>query len=297
MSGYIRRTAKATITPVELNHGEGVEFTLADGSVRRLTLLGTSAAIERGKPGEVEVYSFSCDLDLDGERLHLERLIPDQRSFCEPTEVAGLSIWLDGVSDIFESDGGFMVEKDAAESDIYCCPRRTARLALQDASLRLCPEPVGLWYPNPDLTVDVRECYRGEDTWMGPYEGRLAHGGLDVNMPAGTPLYAPIDFDDQFLFHCLATGQRNNRWRGIRRWPDGSTWCLQAHHVIELLVPEHTPLERGTHYAVAAGVHVGVREHSHFVWSMFDHGEPYFLDPWLIFWQAFRDTRAEAANG
>ncbi len=297
MSGYIRRTAKPTITPVELNHGEGVEFTLADGGVRRLTLLDTSAKIERGKPGEVELYSFSCYLDLDGEPLRLERTLPDQRSFCEPTEVAGMRVWLDAVTDIFESDGGFMVEKDAVESDIYCCPRRKARLAIQDASLRLCPEPIGLWYPNPDLTVDVRNCYRGEDTWMGPYEGRLAHGGLDVNMPAGTPLYAPIDFDDQFYFHCLATGQRNNRWRGIRHWPDGTTWCLQAHHVIELLVPERTPLKRGTHYASAAGVHVGVREHSHFVWSMFDNGEPYFLDPWLIIYQSFRDARAEAANG
>ena len=107
----------------------------------------------------------------------------------------------------------------------------------------------------------------------------------------------PSAFDDQFLFHSLATGQRNNRWRGIRRWPDGSVWCLQAHHIIELLVPEHTPLARGTPYASAAGVMVGVREHSHFVWSLSDYGEPYFLDPWLIFWQSFRDQRAEAADG
>ena len=289
MPGYIRRQAKPTITPVELDHGEAVEFTLAGGQVRRLTVLGTSARIVEGHKGAARLYAFSCDLDLDGQPLRIDRIIPDQRTFCEPTEVAGLRIWLDAVSDIFASDGGFLVEKDP-DVGIFCCPRKKARLALQDARLRICPGRVALWYPNPERRIDVRECYRGEDTWMGPYEGASAHGGLDVNMPAGTPLYAPISFNDQFLFHCLATGQRNNRWRGIRRWPDGSVWCLQTHHVIKLLVPEHTPLKRGAHYASAAGVMVGVREHTHFVWGLFDHGEPYFIDPWLIFWQSFRDT-------
>ena len=59
---------------------------------------------------------------------------------------------------------------------------------------------------------------------------------------------------------CLGGG----RWRGIRRWASGDVWALQSHHLIELLVPENTPLEAGVRYATTAGVHVGSHEHTHF---------------------------------
>ncbi len=48
-------------------------------------------------------------------------------------------------------------------------------------------------------------CYRGEDTWMGTYRGRTlqAHGGLDINHPEGTPLFAPLNLDDNFLYESV----------------------------------------------------------------------------------------------
>lgn len=82
--------------------------------------------------------------------------------------------------------------------------------------------------------------------------------GLDINMSKGTPLNAPIDFDDHWIF------SGGHRWRGIRRWPNGDVWGLQSHPLDKLLLDEHTTIKAGTHYAEAAGKGVGSHQHSHF---------------------------------
>src|SRR5699024_11235105 len=68
-------------------------------------------------------------------------------------------------------------------------PCRVLHFSLHDA---LPISPDGL---TPEL------CYRGEDTWMGPFCGREAHNGLDINHPAGTRLWAPISFDEHEMFN------------------------------------------------------------------------------------------------
>lgn len=259
----LSRTANDTITPIELNWGDELHFTLRHGEVRKLKLTATEAHVIEGTPQNVKKYAFSASFEADGEPLKFERVIPAQESFYEPLVIRGMRLWLDAVLDIFERDGGFLKEKDSALG-IYCQPKRKARLAVNDVQDRICPETLVWWYPEAGDRLDVRNCYRGENTWMGPYEGRAAHGGLDLNMKSGTPLFAPIDFDEQFLFHSVVAGQNNNRWRGIRRWPDGSIWWLQAHHLNKMLVPENTPLKKGDRYAETAGVWIGAREHTHF---------------------------------
>jgi hypothetical protein len=286
----VQRAAKDTLTPVELDWSDELHFKLRDGGVRKLKLVKTEARITEGTRLNVKKYAFTSSFEIDGEAFTIERIVPAQESFYEPVVMRGMRIWLDAVSDIFVADGGFMQEKDAAIG-IVCQPKRKARLAVNDERDRICPEALAWWYPEKGDRLDVRNCYRGEDVWMGPYDGKLAHGGLDINMKSGTPLHAPIDFDDQFLFHSLAAGQNNNRWRGIRRWPDGSVWWLQAHHLNKMLVPERTPLKRGQLYAETAGVHIGAREHSHFAWRITDEGEDYWLDPWIFFRQTFLDHK------
>ena len=132
---------------------------------------------------------------------------------------------------------------------------------------------------------------------MGAYDGASAHGGLDINHPKGTPLYAPISVDDQFLYNSTEMGHNNNRWRGIRRWANGAQWVLQSCHMTRLTVPEHQPLEGGQRYAEGAGVWVGVAEHSHFTFAVFDHGELIRLDPWILFWQMYQDEAAKKRAG
>ncbi len=169
------------------------------------------------------------------------------------------------------------------------------RLAVQDASLRICPVLLHPWCPLPKGGLRIEDCYRGEDCWMGPYGGGDAHGGLDINHPAGTPLWTPIAFDEQYFFDTLAGGANNNRWRGLHRWDDGATWILQSHHIVELLVPEHTPLPAGLKYALSAGTLTGVQEHSHFVFKIEDERGEFMLDPWILFWQMYRDRAATSA--
>ena len=135
---------------------------------------------------------------------------------------------------------------------------------------------------------------------MGAYFGASAHGGLDINHPAGTPIWSPIDIHDHELFNRLVDGANNNRWRGMHHWPDGSTWKLTLCHLIRMLVPDHQPFPAGTHYADGAGVHIGSYEHSHFGFAVREPGDPESedirLDPWILFWQMYEDRKLTIAR-
>jgi hypothetical protein len=284
-------TATETLTPLELDRGEGITFHLADDRAVEMELLETGAEIlyttlpEPGKehPNARTFYRFHCRLRINGREHELEREVPTWRSFYEPWEFDGLRVWFDAVADIF----AFLTETHGK-----CAPAKQARFALQDASRRICPEPVHPWCPLRPEGLWINDCYNGEDCWLGPYYGCSAHGGLDINHRRGTPIRAPISFDDHFLFHSLEQGDNNNRWRGVKRWPDGSEWILQCHHLTRLTVPEHSPLEGGQPYAVGAGVHSGAHDHSHFVFKIRRDLKETLLDPWILFWQMYQDRDA-----
>ncbi|MEZ0266731.1 MAG: hypothetical protein ACAI43_18540 [Phycisphaerae bacterium] len=292
----IERKSKATITPFGLNHNDTLRFTLAGGTPWEMTLLSTSASItERlARParggGDIAAYAFECLLVVNGNQHRIRREVGTQASFYEPTPIDGVNVWFDAASCAFKEDGGFMAEKDWTLG-LVCQPSHKARFVVHETGLPVCPDPIGPWYPNPANRLDIRDCYDGKDCWMGPYQGASAHCGLDINMKAGTILSAPIAFDDHYLFHSTAAGFNNNRWRGVRRWPDGSEWWLQAHHLIKMLVPERTPLRAGTPYATTAGVMVGLHQHSHFILRIIEQGGDFLIDPWILFWESFRQAK------
>ncbi len=289
----VRRRAKDTLTAVELNHGEVLEFTLASGAVTTIELVDTSAEVtrttlrQRGveEPGGRTDYRFRCQLKVNGEAVELEREVATQRSFYEPWELGGVRLWFDAVQAIFaflhDTHGG------------GCQPTRHARFALQDAALGICPEPLHPWCPLPPGGLRIEQCYRGEDCWLGAYHGASAHGGLDLNHPRGTPLWAPLDLHDHAYFNSLEMGHNNNRWRGLHHWPNGATWVLQAHHMTALTVPEYEPIAKGAQFAWGAGVLSGAVDHSHFVFKIQDFGETVYVDPWILFWQMYRDAAAQ----
>ena len=290
----IERRAREPLTAVELNHGQTLRFIRADGTTAAIEVVDSGAEIMAttlAVPGEEETaatttYRFWADLRIDGEPHQLEREVGTQQSFYEPWEIAGLRIWLDAVDAIFD----FMRETHSPcrlqATGMHGGPAyRQVRLAVQDATLRICPERVHPWCPLPEGGLRIEDCYRGEDCWMGAYDGASAHGGLDINQPKGTPLFAPIALDDQFLYNSTAGGHNNNRWRGIRQWPDGSTWVLASCHMVEQTVPPHTPLAAGEQVR-RGGRRLGrlPRAHSHFAFSVLDHGElirPRPVDPVL----------------
>lgn len=302
----IERQAKDTLTAVEMVHGETLALRLLNGNVVEVELIDTAAEImhttlaEPGveEPGAKTTYRFWADMRIDGADVRLEREVGTQMSFYEPWLIHGVRIWLDAVDAVFdfmrETHGPCRLQEQCS---VNGPPRRQARLALQDASARICPEPVRPWCPLPDGGLRIEDCYRGEDCWLGAYHGASAHGGLDINHPSGTPLYAPIGLDDHFLYNATEMGHNNNRWRGVRHWPDGTVWVLTTCHMTHMTVPEHTSLQRGQQYAEGAGVWVGAAEHSHFVFAVVDHGDLIRLDPWILFWQMYQDLAANKTAG
>lgn len=298
------RKARETLHAVELNHGDGLIFQRADGTTVEVKLIDTGAEVMETDLAEVGVEEpaarttlrFFAEIEVAGEPHRLAREIGTQASFHEPRAIAGLHIWLDAVDVIFqflhETHGPCRsnVTARASGPDHF-----QARFVVQDASLRICPDRLHPWCPLPQDGLKIADCYRGEDCWLGAYHGASAHGGLDINHAPGTPLWAPLDFDDQHYFNSLELGHRNNRWMGLRRWTDGSEWILRAHHMRKPLVPEHAPLARGTHYAEGAGVLSGAVDHSHFSFEVYDRGVLYRLDPWILFQQMYRDAEEDPA--
>ncbi|MCH5377673.1 MAG: PKD domain-containing protein, partial [Planctomycetes bacterium] len=282
-------------------------------------LEGTEASIvERVEPGGI-VYRFSCRVRIDGQTMTLRRFVCSQECFYEPYVVDGLRIWPDMVREVFD----LIPVRYPRQGNLQCVPRKSARLAVQDATLRICPQETHPWLQESQNFIDVARCYNGDDCYLGPYLGQACHVGMDINHPKGSLLLAPIDFDTQSYFNSLAAGDDNNRWRGIRRWDNGDVWALQTHHLIDLLVPQNTPLAAGGKYATTAGVHVGSHQHTHFEFKIgrknaaspliasddtasiacpidFDdesaaareHPEVLHLDPWIVFWQIFEDRKA-----
>ena len=300
----INRDARPTLTAIELDCGDELRFTCADGSAHTLSLVSTRAAVDsssipyREPVGRLVqdhsariVLRMHATVQIDGARVDLVRWVGNQRSFADPYEIAGLRIWFDGAAALFDYLG---------EGHGACRPRRAARFAVQDATDRICLPMLHPWCPLPKRSLRITDCYAGSDCWMGPYAGYDAHGGLDINHAAGTPLWAPVGLDRHGLFDSVTDGAANNCWRGTRRWADGSTWILEVHHVIDIVAPPGS-VEAGTLVAHGAGIAVGAYEHSHFVFAIVEpgasEGEAIVLDPWILFWQMYRDRTATTAAG
>ncbi len=307
--------AKETLTAVEMNPDDILDFRLPSGRIVRFVLQDTEATIiEKVEPGGI-IYTFSARLLVDGEPVTLRRYVCSQECFHEPYVINGVRLWLDAVRDVFD----LIPIRYPRKGNLQCLPRKQARLALQDMTLRICPEEASPWIDDRRQRLNVGDCYNGDDCYLGPYLGQACHVGLDVNHQKGSFLSAPITFDTHAYFNSLEAGDNNNRWRGIRRWPNGDVWALQTHHLIKLLVPTNQPLQRGTPYATTAGVHVGSHEHTHFEFKIgwpsrtqpdVRVSEPYsiatpinfddesqsdpeviHLDPWIVFWQCFEDQK------
>lgn len=283
----IQREAKDTLTAVELNCGDTLHFKLLNGQTRELILHKTSAKILlKGK--EAKLYHFTCSVTIDGHEMLMERYVGSQESFYEPYVINGMRIWFDAVADIFD----FLRETHGK-----CKPLKQARFGITDASLPICPDEVKPWCPLARDFIDIKDCYNGDDCWLGAYHGVEAHGGLDINHPRGTEIYTPISVDDQYLYDSLVTGDGNNRWCGIRKWANGDLWQIRVSHILRLLYPQHQPLSAGTHFATGAAVGTWAHPHSHFVfWVKGEDGQEIQLDPWIIFWQCFENNKDTKNN-
>lgn len=285
----IIRHSKNTLSAIEMNLDESLEFIRTNGSITTIKILSYHADVTSTTLKEILIpekggrtqYKFWVHFQIDGEQLMVEREVSTQKSFYEPISINGLWLWLDAVDKIFT----FLKENHGD-----CKPKKNVRFGLIENHFgRICPETLAPWCDLPKNGLKIEDCFRGEDCWLGAYDGVEAHGGLDINHPAGSNLYAPIDIENHYYFNSLVMGHNNNRWRAHHRFKNGSEWIIQSHHLITLLIPEHQPITKGTLYAKTAGVYVGKIDHTHFVFKIYDYGDIIFLDPWILFWQMYRD--------
>lgn len=283
--------AKKTVTPIEVNFGDVIYYTLESGFTNQLEILGCSAkVVETNKqnlrddwPAGGTILKLICTARINGFDACFVKYIGCQESFSQPYLINGMQLWLDNAKCLFD-----VIPENHGE----CGVKKDVRLVLHDGTLPVCPQELSDWC---DLygkdRIDIGECYNGDDCYLGAYNGSAAHGGLDINHPKGTAIYAPIDFDDQCYFHSLSCGDVNNRWKAIRHWDSDSAWALQVHHVGSLTVEEHIPVTKGMQVAKGALVHLGCHSHSHFVLRAYERGEEYILDPWILFRQILMNKK------
>lgn len=286
--------SKSTLTVIELNKEDEVRYELASGRIVHLKLLESKVEIifstidlpAKGTNKDASVFKMESLFQIDGQEMKMVRYVPVQESFYEPYNVNGLRIWFDAVKSL---------DQFYHENHGDCLPMKEVRIALHDATLPICDEEVVAWCPLPDNYPDVSLSYRGENTWLGTYFGADLHGGLDINMPSNTPLWAPLSLNYHYFFSTLNAGHNNNRWRALKHWENGDTWTFQSHHLNELLVPEFQSIPKGVKYAYTGGTLAGAHTHTHFVFKVKQPGyDDYFMDPWIIFWQSLENKKEKA---
>lgn len=284
------RQARSTLNVVDMNINDQLDFQLVNGEIRSVILTDVHTWIHEtnlgpdddGRSGGITVYKMAFFLNIDGHRIHIIRTVGNDASFYEPYELYGLRFWPDASQLPFEKE-------IVTENHGDCNPHTDLRLVIQDATLRICPPMLHAWCPLPKDGLKIKYCYNGDDCWLGAYFGKDAHSGLDINHKCGTKLWAPISFEKHELFAKLENGANNNRWRGVHSWADGSVWILQSHHIVELLISETETIMPGECYAVSAGALSGNHEHTHFVFRIEDETGKYKVDPWILFWQMYKD--------
>ncbi len=286
---------KETLSVIEINKGDTVEYTLQNGRTVSLELLDchvdiiftTLDTLKKGSGQDCTVYSMTCHVKIDGQPMKMVRYVPVQESYYKPYTVNGLTIWFDALKDL----SNYFNENHGS-----CVPAKDARFAFQDTTLQISPQKLSNWFPAPKNRIFINDAYRGDDCWLGTYFGADLHGGLDVNMPSNTPLIAPIDLDEHYFFNSLKNGDNNNRWRGIRYWDNGDIWYLQTHHMTELIIPPYQSITQGQTYGYAAGMWAGYSSHSHFVFKTYQAQRDSWIvvDPWIIHWQIFENNNAKS---
>lgn len=316
--------ARASMTPVELNKGDVCRFTLVNGQTRTIEYLGTESSVLEIPATEGLVATLTMRLRIDGAEIPFRRYFATQESFYEPAVVNGMTIFPDSTLEYLQKT---VPMRYPAKGAMRHHPWKDCRIVVQDATLPLCPEKLHPWFLDKrmdNLFLPIGDAYHGGDCWLGPFSYGQAHGGMDLRMERGSLLYAPFAMDDQWMPLYAKKGRGgSSRWRGVRRFPDGTYWSLNTSHVIDCVVPERTAVTNGQAYCTAAGTAVGEYDHTHFelhicrdlnpkiddkVWDTgwgketevkndCPKGQPEFynLDPWVLFWETFVQLREARA--
>ena len=170
----IELAAKPTVTPVELNFGDTLKFTLLDGRTRTIRAVDTSARIVETPVVEGHVFMFDVTLEVDGHKVKIDRYTGTQQAFYEPLVVNGMRIWTDMALSVFNK----IPMRYPGAGNLRQRPWKDVRLALQDATIEDCPVKLSKWFDYRHPSIYVGDCYHGSDCWMGSFGEGVTHGGL-----------------------------------------------------------------------------------------------------------------------
>jgi len=284
-------TSDGYIKAVEMNIGDTLAYKLKNGQLRTFILRSTSAKPiftydnpDNNRSGIV--YSMNCKIMADGQELNLKRIVSAQQSYYKPWHINGVTFFFDAVKVI-----DTFIKDNHGSTGGSAYPKKDVRFAFIEYEDDYSPQPLKPWYPNKKNYINIKDAYEGADSWLGGYRKDEAHNGLDINISNNTPLWAPIDFDDQYYFNSLAKGDNNNRWMGVRTWPNGEKWILRTHHMTALNIEQNTTLTQGQFYGTVGGVLFGSYPHVHFYFIWEKDGFTTALDPWMIFWKTFENNK------
>jgi len=300
----LERKADTFFTPVHLNIGDTLRFTLRNGQTRGVVV--TDAGVDLYSDFGDTQHTLWADVEIDGHPLRLVYSPYRMKAQYEPTVVNGMRIALDGVGMLCEATG--LKAKDAV-------PPADVRLWVNDAGLPVMPG-CHVWsdlyqdqtrvhetssWPGPrtrdyrirqDRDIHVRSTTlsaRMKTGWLGAWTYGV-HEGLDLVLPISTPLYTVVD--GAVHRGILSGGHRI--WYSRTR-PTGDVWWFGNSHCKGMVGKVGDQLKAGQIYAYSGNkTSRGTAKwpHAH-AWLRLESAssDTYHLNPWIVMWQGIENKK------
>ena len=302
----LARKADAFYTPVHLNRGDALRFTLADGRTCEIVLL--DCGVDVRKEGAPQ-WTLWAEVRIDGHSIRLVYSPFDMKALSRPKIVDGVRICLDGVKGLSKA-AGWEQKKTGAHPAAE--PPGDARLWVNDAAMPILPDAQP-WFDiaqhrgkDADALV-LQDLTLRQDADIHPASIRLTgnqktgflggwtygiHCGLDLQLKVGTRMHCVIN-GGEWRGHEHPNGptQQKDLLYYVATRPDGAEWWFGNHHCSQVVAVQGKPMRAGEVYALSgrerAGIphaHAAIRIRRDGVWQ-FD------LNPWPAMWQGLQNLR------
>ena len=305
----LTRKADSFYTPVHMNRGDLLRFTLANGQVRNVEVV--DCGIDTRKVGGLQ-WTLWADVRIDGHLLRLVYSPFDMKALSPPKVVNGMRLGLDGVKGLPEAVG--WAEKKTGQHPA-ANPPADVRLWVNDASMPLLPN-VHCWF---DLAQHLGKAVDNltpgdyalrQDRDIHPASSRLAgnqktgwlggwtygvHCGLDLQLKVGTRLFCVTDSGIWRGYDAPdGTGQNSDSLHYVVVRDNGQEWWFGNAHCDRVEAVKDKPMKAGTVYALSGRKRAGI-PHAHASVRIRREGRwEYALNPWPIMWQGLRNQQAAA---
>jgi hypothetical protein len=303
----LSRKADAFYTPVHLNRGDALRFTLADGQTRELVLL--DCGIDTRKEGGLQ-WTLWADVRIDGHPIRLVYSPFDMKALARPKTVDGMRVGLDGVKGLSKA-AGWADKKTGTHPAAE--PPADARLWVNDATMPILPNAQP-WFDlaqhrgKESNALAVQDFALRQDADIHPASSRLTgnqktgflggwtygiHCGLDLQLKVGIRMLCVAD-GGVWRGHDQPDGSTQNKDSlcYVVPRPDGAEWWFGNAHCSKVTAVQGQPMKAGDVYALSGRERAGI-PHAHASIRIRRDGRwEYHLNPWPVMWQGLQTLRA-----